>query len=367
MGHSSSPVKVGNLFIGGNSPVSIQSMTNTDTTAIGPTLEQIHGLIAAGCELVRVAVPDERSAAALGELKKNISIPIIADIHFDYRLALLSIAEGADKIRINPGNIGNRDELARIAYAAGEKGVALRIGINAGSLERELREKYKYNRAEALVDSALNNVEFLESKCSFTSIVVSLKANDVPTTVDAYEKAAAQLSYPFHLGITEAGRGLRGTVKSSLGIGALLLKGIGDTIRVSLTGDPLDEIPVAKELLQVSGVRRFGPEIISCPTCARCKINVVQLVEKVEELLINVDLPIKIAVMGCPVNGPGEAREADIGISGGDGFGIVFKDGKVFKKIPFEKILVELEKELMAIITTQNHWNKQDNRMEENK
>ncbi len=362
MAHKSLPVKVGKLIIGGDSPVLIQSMTNTDTAASGPTLEQINALARAGCELVRVAVPDERSAAALEIFKKNTTVPLIADIHFDYRLALLSIEKGADKIRINPGNIGSKDKLARIAYAAGEKGIALRIGINAGSLERTLGEKYESNRAEALVESAFNTVEFLEHKCSFTAIVISLKANDVPTTVDAYEKAATQLSYPFHLGVTEAGSGLTGIIKSSIGIGTLLLKGIGDTIRVSLTGDPIEEITVAKKLLQAVGVRKFAPEIVSCPTCARCKINVVQLVESVEKLISKISCPIKIAVMGCPVNGPGEAREADIGISGGEGFGIIFKEGKVFKKIPYEMILTELEKEIKDLVALRHHCKKQENR-----
>lgn len=343
------PVKVGNVTIGGGTPVSIQSMTTTDTTDIKATLNQINALFEAGCEIVRLAVPDESAARALGIIKKYSPLPVIADIHFDYRLALLSIEEGADKVRINPGNIGGNEKLARIAYNAGEKSIAIRIGVNAGSVDRELREKYGEITADVLVESAMRTLDFLES-CSFRDIVVSLKSSNVVTNTEAYKKISNHVCYPLHLGVTEAGRGLRGIIKSSLGIGSLLLDGIGDTIRVSLTGDPVEEIFVARHILQSSGLRYFGPDIVSCPTCARCKINLFELVDKVEEMAGKIDCPLKIAVMGCPVNGPGEAREADIGISGGDNLGIIFKKGKVYKKVAAGELVKALEEEITAMI-----------------
>lgn len=343
-------VRVGNVTVGGGSPVSIQSMTNTPTRDVHKTLEQINRLAQAGCEIVRVAVPDEESARALGSIKRESPLPVVADIHFDYRLALHSINEGADKVRINPGNIGGEEKLLQVVECAAERKVPLRIGVNAGSISREVRRRHGGANADALVESALLTISFLE-KHRFRDIVVSLKAADVATTVKAYEQIADQSAYPLHLGVTEAGRGLRGTVKSSLGIGALLLKGIGSTIRVSLTGDPAEEIPVAKEILQASGRRTFGPEIISCPTCARCSIDLVSLLDKVEKMTQKISFPLKIAVMGCPVNGPGEAREADIGITGGEGFGVLFKSGKVIKKVDLDHIHQELEKELIQIIS----------------
>lgn len=342
-------VRVGGLTIGGGSPVSIQSMANTCTRDIRRTLDQINCLAEAGCELVRVAVPDEESAAALGPIKKESPLPVIADVHFDYRLAILAIREGADKVRINPGNIGGEENLRKVLEYAAERDIPLRVGVNAGSISREIRKRHGGASAPALVESALETISFLE-KHRFAQIVISLKAADVPTTVEAYEKIAEQIPYPLHLGITEAGRGLRGTVKSSLGIGALLLKGIGDTVRVSLTGDPVEEIPVAREILQASGVRFFGPEIISCPTCGRCSIDLLHLLEEVEALVQNVSYPLKIAVMGCPVNGPGEAREADIGVSGAEGFGVIFKNGAILKKVNYDNISQELDKEIRNMI-----------------
>jgi len=342
-------VQVGNVKIGGEAPVSIQSMTNTPTADIEATLRQIDELYQAGCELVRVAVTDEHSARCIGVLKRYSPIPVIADIQFDFRLALISLDEGADKIRINPGNIGGEDKFVRIINKAKEKGVPLRIGVNSGSISSKIRVKYGSATAEALVESALEAISFLE-KNSFYDIIVSLKAANVVTTVKAYKMIAERIPYPLHLGVTEAGRGMKGAIKSSLGIGALLLEGIGDTIRVSLTGDPLQEIYVAKEILQAAGLRSFGPEIISCPTCGRCKIDLETLVKKVEEMVENINYPLKIAVMGCPVNGPGEAREADIGISGGNNFGIIFKEGKVFKKVASEDLFKTLREEIIKMI-----------------
>jgi len=342
-------VKVANVTIGGDAPVSIQSMTNTDTSDIKATLKQIEELFAAGCELVRLAVPDENSARSLGAIKKYSPLPVIADIQFDYRLALLCMEEGADKIRINPGNIGGKDKLARIVEKAKDKGTPLRIGVNSGSISRELRQKYGGATVDALVESALQTISFLEEN-SFQDIIISLKAANVVTTVQAYKKIADLTPYPLHLGVTEAGRGLKGAIKSSLGIGSLLLDGVGDTIRVSLTGDPVKEIYVAREILQATGLRSFGPDIISCPTCARCRIDLENLVKKVEEAVKNIDWPLKIAVMGCPVNGPGEAREADIGISGGDNYGLLFKEGKILKKVPYPDLFKALEEEIAEIV-----------------
>lgn len=353
MRRKSLPVKVANVTIGAGAPVSIQSMTNTDTSDINATLRQINELYHAGCELVRVAVTDEHSARCVGAIKKYSPIPLIADIQFDFRLALISLEEGADKIRINPGNIGGKDKLSRIINKAKEKGVPLRIGVNSGSISPELRAKYGGATAEALVESALRTINFLEENC-FYNIIVSLKAANVVTTVEAYKKIANRMPYPLHLGVTEAGRGLKGAIKSSLGIGALLLDGIGDTIRVSLTGDPVKEIYVAKEILQAAGLRIFGPEIISCPTCARCQIDLENLVKKVEEAVKNINYPLKIAVMGCPVNGPGEAREADIGISGGNNFGIIFKGGKVLKKVASNDLFKALQEEIMKTVEQKN-------------
>lgn len=347
-------VMVGSVKIGGGAPVSIQSMTNTPTTQIKATLQQINRLVMAGCEIVRVAVPDVEAAEALDEIKKSIAVPLVADIHFDYRLALLALERGADKIRINPGNIGGQKKLLQIINRAKEKNIPIRIGVNSGSIPAELRHKYGGATADALVEATMRTLDLFEQN-RFDQIVISLKGADVLTTVQAYETVASQVPYPLHLGITEAGRGLKGIIKSTLGIGALLLQGIGDTIRVSLTGDPAEEIPVAREILQAAGLRRFTPEIISCPTCARCEIDLPATVDVVEQIIEEnkekiSDLPLKIAVMGCPVNGPGEAREADVGVSGGRGFAIIFREGKVIKKVPFSQLARMLEDTIIDLL-----------------
>jgi (E)-4-hydroxy-3-methylbut-2-enyl-diphosphate synthase len=343
------PVKVGSVIIGGEAPVSIQSMTNTDTSDLGATLQQINQLVTAGCELIRLAVTNEDDARALGIIKKRITVPLIADIQFDYNLALLSMEYGADKIRINPGNIGGTEKLTRVIEKAKKMGIPLRIGVNSGSVSKELRAKYDTMNADLLVESTLQAIQAVE-KHSFSNFIISLKATDVSTAIEAYERISDLTSYPLHLGITEAGRGLKGIVKSTLGIGSLLLKGIGDTIRVSLTGDPVEEVVVAKEILQAAGLRQFGPEIISCPTCARCKIDLDGLLNQVENIVKDINYPLKIAVMGCPVNGPGEAKEADIGISGSRDGGIIFKEGKVFKKVALDKLVDVFKEEMLAIV-----------------
>lgn len=346
-------VQVGSVTIGGGTPVSIQSMTNTDTTDIKATLHQIDRLVEAGCEIVRLAVPDEKAAKSLTIIKNNINIPLVADIHFDYRLAIMALNGGADKIRINPGNIGCAEKLKQIIVRAKEKNVPIRIGVNSGSIPAELREKYGGVTKDALVETAMRTLDYFE-KLKFDKIILSLKAADVLTTVQVYQSVASRVSYPLHLGITEAGRGLKGVVKSTLGIGSLLLQGIGDTLRVSLTGDPVEEIPVAREILQAAGLRHFAPEIISCPTCARCEIDLPATVDMVEEIIRNNKdivsvLPFKIAVMGCAVNGPGEAREADVGVSGGNGFAILFREGKVVKKVPFSELAGTLQETIMYL------------------
>ena len=346
-------VQVGSVTVGGGAPVSIQSMTNTDTTDINATLQQIERLVDNGCEIVRIAVPDEEAAKSLATIRKNITIPLVADIHFDYRLAIMALEAGVDKIRINQGNIGGEEKLQRIIVRAKERNIPIRIGVNAGSIPRELRKKHGGVTVDALEETALRTLDYFEQH-KFEKIILSLKAADVSTSVQVYERMASRVSYPLHLGITEAGRGLKGIVKSTLGIGALLLQGIGDTIRVSLTGDPEEEIPVAREILQAAGLRRFGPEIISCPTCARCEIDLPAIVDMVEEIIKKNKatisaLPLKIAVMGCPVNGPGEAREADVGVSGGKGFAILFREGKVIKKVPFSELAETLQATIMHL------------------
>ncbi len=349
----SMPVKVGSVTVGGGAPVSIQSMTNTDTTNVDETLQQIEMLVNAGCEIVRVAVPDERAARSLEIIKNNIIIPLVADIHFDYRLAIMALDAGVDKIRINPGNIGGEDKLQRIIDRARDKNIPIRIGVNAGSIPRDLRKRHGGVTVEALEETAMRTLDFFE-KHKFDQLILSLKAADVLTSVQAYEKVSLRVSYPLHLGITEAGRGLKGIVKSTMGIGSLLLKGIGDTIRVSLTGNPVEEIPVAREILQAAGIRRFGPEIISCPTCARCDIDLPAIVDMVEDIIkknneLLTAFPLKIAVMGCPVNGPGEARDAHVGVSGGRGFAIIFREGKVIKKVPFSELAEILQETILQL------------------
>jgi len=316
-------------------------MTNTKTSNIDETTAQILKLQEAGCDIIRVAVPDMEAAMAISEIKKRISIPLVADIHFDYRLAIASMESGADKVRINPGNIGSRERVKSVVSCARERGIPIRIGVNSGSLEKELLHKYGGVTPEALVESALSHVKILED-LNFHDIVISLKASSVPLTIAAYRLMSEKVPYPLHIGVTEAGTVYRGTIKSSVGIGALLAQGIGDTIRVSLTGDPVLEVKAGKEILKSLGLIKQGPEFISCPTCGRTKINLISITEEVEKALNGIDKNIKVAVMGCAVNGPGEAKDADIGIAGGDGCAIIFKKGLIIRKVPEDRIVEEL-------------------------
>ncbi|MBI4687155.1 MAG: flavodoxin-dependent (E)-4-hydroxy-3-methylbut-2-enyl-diphosphate synthase [Nitrospirae bacterium] len=338
-------IRLGNLFIGGNAPIVVQSMTKTDTRDVSSTVSQIKQLEEAGCEAVRVAVLDMEAAAAIKAIKNEINIPLIADIHFDYRLALESIKNGVEGMRINPGNIGEKDKIKEVVSASKDKGIPIRIGVNAGSLEKDLLKKYGHPTAEALVESAGRHIRILEDM-NFTSIKASLKASDVPKTVEAYRLFSERFDYPLHIGISEAGPLFQGTIKSAVGLGVLLWEGIGDTMRVSLTADPAEEVKVAYEILKSLHLRERGPEIISCPTCGRCQINIQGLVKKVEAKLKEIKTPVRVAVMGCVVNGPGEAREADIGIAGGNGFGILIKHGKVIKKVKEENLLDALMEEI---------------------
>ena len=344
----STVVSVGNVKVGGDSPISIQSMTNTDTRDIVATVRQIHELTDAGCEIVRVAVPDNQAALALGAIKRQVKIPLVADIHFDYRLALEAVKQGVDKLRINPGNIGCYERVRKVAQAAKERGLPIRIGVNAGSLEQNLIDKYGGVTSEALAESALSNVRILED-LDFGDIVISIKASGIPLTLGAYGLIAAQVPYPLHIGITEAGTLRAGTVKSAAGIAALLAQGIGDTLRVSLTADPLEEVKLAREILHAMDIRIFGPTLVSCPTCGRTEIDLISLACKVEEFLVGIDKPIKVAVMGCAVNGPGEARDADIGIAGGKGLGLIFAKGQVVAKVPEDRLLPELFNEITKL------------------
>jgi len=331
-------IKVGNVSVGGLAPITVQSMTNTQTDDVRATVDQIKRLERAGCEIIRVAVPDEAAAASIGAIKKKISIPLIADIHFDYRLALAAARAGADALRLNPGNIGSRPKVKAVVDCAKEHGISIRIGVNSGSLEKDILNKYKEVTPDAMVESALRHVELLKS-LDFHEVKISLKASDVRRTVESYRLLSAKSDLPLHVGVTEAGTLYSGTVKSALGIGMLLADGIGDTLRVSLTRDPVEEVRVGYEILRALGIRQRGPEIISCPTCGRCNIGLFDIVEQVEQALLATSAPIKIAIMGCVVNGPGEAREADIGIAGGDGTGILFRKGKVIKKFPQDKLV----------------------------
>ena len=340
-------VKIGDRLIGGKNPVLIQSMCNVPTKNIQAVTDQIIALEKAGCDIVRVAVPDMESAEAIKEIKKNIHIPLVADIHFDYRLALASMENGIDKVRINPGNIGSKEGIKAVVDMAKEKNIPIRIGVNSGSVEKELLAKYGKPCAEALVESAKKHIDIL-NEYGYDNIVVSLKASDVPTTIKAYSLMHDMYDYPLHLGVTEAGTFVGGTIKSSIGIGALLSQGIGDTIRVSLTDDPVKEIMVASEILKNLGLKQGGPKFVSCPTCGRTSISLIPLAKRVEEYLMGVNKDITVAVMGCVVNGPGEAREADIGIAGGIGEGLVFKKGVPFKKVSedmlFDVLVEEIEK-----------------------
>ncbi|MGA1846679.1 flavodoxin-dependent (E)-4-hydroxy-3-methylbut-2-enyl-diphosphate synthase [Deferribacter abyssi] len=335
-------ITLGNLKIGGKNPITVQSMTNTDTRDVESTLAQIKRLEEVGCEIIRVAVVDEEAARCIKRIKDAIKIPLIADIHFDYRLAILSMENGADGIRINPGNIGSEDKVRKVIDAAKIHSVAIRIGVNSGSLEKGFREKYGVC-AKAMVESALKYMRFFEKE-RFYNMKFSLKGSDVVTTIEAYREFSTISDYPLHLGVTEAGTLFSGTVKSAVGIGALLAEGIGDTIRVSLTADPVEEVKVGFEILKALGLRDRGAEIISCPTCGRCEIDLMDLVSKVENELAKLDKKVTVAVMGCVVNGPGEAREADYGIAGGRGVGIIFKKGRVLKKVKEEELLEEFLK-----------------------
>jgi len=338
-------VKIGELSVGGNNPIVIQSMCNTDTRDVTATVAQIKELEEEGCELVRVAVPDIIAAKAIGEIKKRIGIPLVADIHFDYRLALEVIEQGVDKVRINPGNIGSEEKIKEVVDKAKEKNIPIRIGVNSGSLEKNLLEKYGSVTSEALVESALKHVEILE-KFDFSNIIVSIKASSVPMSIETYKLLSQKIDYPIHVGITEAGTIFSGTIKSAVGIGVVLSMGIGDTIRVSLTGDPVEEIKAAKEILKSLELRKYGINFVSCPTCGRTEIDLISIANEVEEKCKTIDKDIKVAVMGCVVNGPGEAREADIGIAGGKGQGIIFKKGKIIKSVSEDKLVSELMDEI---------------------
>jgi len=338
-------IKVGEVKIGGMAPIAVQSMTNTFTQDIASTVSQIRRLEEAGCEIIRVAVPDEEAAKAIKPIKEKISIPIIADIHFDFRLAIASARAGADGLRINPGNIGSVKKVKAVVECAKELNIPIRIGVNSGSLEKDILKKYNGASAEAMVESAVRHIELLKS-LDFHQIKISIKASDVHRTVEAYRLLSSKTDLPLHVGVTEAGTLYPGIVKSSLGIGMLLAEGIGDTIRVSLSRDPAEEVRVGFEILKALNIRRRGPEIISCPTCGRCKIDLFDIVEQVDKALLTSTQDIKIAIMGCIVNGPGEAKEADIGIAGGDGKGILFKKGKVVKKVPEEKLVEVLLEEV---------------------
>ena len=334
-------IKIGNVLIGGGSPVAIQSMTNTRTEDVRATVEQILQLESAGCEIVRCAVPTMEAACALEDIKRHIHIPLVADIHFDYRLAIAAIENGADKIRINPGNIGGHDRVKAVTDKAKEYHVPIRVGVNSGSLEKQLLAKYGGVTAEGLVESAMDKVHMIE-QMGYDEIVVSIKSSDVMMCVKAHELIAEQCPYPLHVGITESGTLLSGNIKSSVGLGIILNQGIGDTIRVSLTGPPIEEIKSARLILKTLGLRKGGIEVVSCPTCGRTKIDLIGLADKVEHMVADIPLDIKVAVMGCVVNGPGEAREADVGIAGGDGCGILFVKGRQLKKLPYDELLPAL-------------------------
>lgn len=338
-------VNVGGVVIGGNAGISIQSMTNTDTRDVTKTVEQIRKLELAGCDIIRCAVPDEEAADAIGKIKEQINIPLVADIHFDYKLALKCMENGVDKIRINPGNIGSEDRVKAVVDMAKDKGVPIRIGVNGGSLEKDLLIKYSHPTADALIESAMRHVEILD-KFNFKDVVLSIKTSDVNRTIEVYEKLDKMCDIPLHVGVTESGTLRGGMIKSSIGIGSLLAKGIGNTIRVSLTADPVEEIYVAKDILKTLGLRKGGAKLVSCPTCGRTRINLIEIANEVENRLKNVDKDITVAVMGCAVNGPGEAREADIGIAGGNGEGLIFKHGEIIRKVSEDKIIDELMNEI---------------------
>lgn len=342
-------VMVGNVPVGGGAPIAIQSMTNTKTEDVAATVAQINYLAAAGCQIIRCAVPTMEAALAIPEIKKQINIPLVADIHFDYKLAIAAIENGADKIRINPGNIGGPENIKAVVEKALEYSVPIRVGVNSGSLEKELVKKYGGVTAEGLVESALDKLRIMES-FGMKDMIVSIKSSDVPMCIKAHELIAKQTDYPIHVGITEAGPVKTGIIKSSVGLGVILGQGIGDTVRVSLTGDRIEEVRTAQKVLAALGLRKDGIEVISCPTCGRTQIDLIGLATQVEELVANYDLDIKVAVMGCVVNGPGEAREADLGVAGGVGEGLLFKKGQIIRKMPENELLAALKDEL-------DHWN----------
>lgn len=342
-------IYIGDRVIGGGNPILIQSMTNTKTEDVRATVEQIIKLSLAGCDIIRCAVPTMEAACALKEIKKEITIPLVADIHFDYRLAIAAIENGADKIRINPGNIGSRDRLKAVVETAKERNIPIRVGVNSGSLEKELVAKYHGVTAEGIVESALDKVHMIEEE-GYDNLVISIKSSDVLMCAKAHELIAKKTPYPLHVGITEAGTLLSGNIKSALGLGLILSQGIGDTVRVSLTGDPLEEVKSAKIILRTLGLRKGGIEVVSCPTCGRTKIDLISLANQVENMVEDIPLDIKVAVMGCVVNGPGEAREADIGIAGGINEGLLIKKGEVVRKVPEDQLLHVLREELL-------HWN----------
>lgn len=338
-------VKIGDRMIGGGNPILIQSMTNTKTQDVSGTVKQINLLADAGCDIIRCAVPDMEAAKAIKEIKKNISIPLVADIHFDYKLAIAAMENGADKIRINPGNIGNKDRVREVVNVAKQLNIPIRVGVNSGSLERNLVEKFNGVTAQGLAISAVDKVKMIEDM-GYDNLVVSIKSSDVLMCIKAHEIVAKEINYPLHVGITESGTVISGNIKSSIGLGLILSQGIGDTIRVSLTGNPLEEIKSAKLILRTLGLRKGGIEVVSCPTCGRTRIDLIGLATKVEDLVQNYDLDIKVAVMGCAVNGPGEAKEADIGVAGGIGEGLLIKKGEIIRKVPEDKLLDTLKNEL---------------------
>lgn len=347
--HKTRVVRIGDVAIGGENPIRIQSMCNTKTEDVEATIAQIRALTAAGCEIVRVAVPTVAAAEAIGAIRRQIKIPLVADIHFDYRLALAAMEHGADKIRINPGNIGEDWKLREVVNAAKERNIPIRVGVNSGSLEKDLLQKYGGVAAEGIVESALEKVRRIE-ELGYENLVISIKSSDVLMCIKAHELLAAETDYPLHIGITEAGTLLRGTVKSAVGLGIILYEGIGDTIRVSLTGDPLEEIKAAREILKSLGLRKGGVEVVSCPTCGRTEIDLIGLANRVESLVERYsDLDVRVAVMGCVVNGPGEAREADFGVAGGKGAGVLIRKGEVIRTMPEAELLPALEAELQRI------------------
>ena len=338
-------VQIGNVAVGADFPVAVQSMTNTDTRDADATISQILRLEEAGCDIIRVAVPDSEAADAVARIKKGIHIPLVCDIHFDYKLALSCMQNGADKIRINPGNIGSRERVKAVADMAKDKGIPIRIGVNGGSLQKDILEKYKKPTADALIESAMRHVEILD-ELNFSDIVVSMKVSDVPTMLEAYRKLDKMSDIPPHIGVTEAGTLNGGLIKSAVGIGTLLAEGIGSTMRVSLTADPVNEVEAAKRILSVLDIRKSGVEIVSCPTCGRTQIDLIGIANEVEKRLSGLDKNIKVAVMGCPVNGPGEARDADVGIAGGRGEGLIFRHGEILKKVPETELIDALMEEI---------------------